>query len=174
MVKMILALPKRIDDEKFVELVKDVLKGRYGDESYYSGIWFAARYIINPATVCSAYFKGYSGKASLSYYEIDAEELDPVIIYTIDDVLQFIDGANYAFVTSKVILPKDWWKPYKSFGKHYRNDDDPVVRDEYAGILAIINGSDNPKHIRIEYGYSKEERQKAQVILENSKGLSIN
>ncbi len=140
MVKMILALPKHVDCDKFADLVGTVLRGRYGENGYYGGgLWLDFRPLIYPQTTTRIYTAGFSGKGGLHYYEKDAEELDPVIIATIDSLLQFIEGAGFCFVADKKILPHDWWKPYRNFGNEPSVDSVDDVRDEYDRILTLIN-----------------------------------
>lgn len=142
MVKMILALPKYVDVDKFTNLVKDILRGRYGENGYYGGgLWLDFSYIIYAHQSSKTYASGFCGKGELSYYEKDAEELDPVIIATIDNLLQFINGADFAFVSDNKILPRDWWKPYPHFGTQPSVDANDEIRDDYYRILSLINGT---------------------------------
>ena len=139
MVKLILALPKHIDIEKFVALLATVLRGRYGENGYYGGgLYLDFQSIFYAYKVSGIYVHGFSGKGALSYYEKDAEELDPIIISTIDYLLQFIDGAAYAFVADKKILSQDWWKPYREFGTQPDVDSLDEYRDDYYKTLSLI------------------------------------
>ena len=143
MVKMIIALPNRVDAEKFSDLVKDVLKGRYGANSMYNGIWLYFSPIVFPVDTSARFNKGFCGKCNISYYEIDAECVDPDIIATIEDLMKFISDADFSFVYGKRILPRDWWRPsYKNFrtweGKPYYREDSEI-QDEYAAKLDWLN-----------------------------------
>ena len=143
MVKMILALPKHVNCDNLTKLLATVLRGRYGENGYYGGgLWLDFQSVFYAYKTSEVYAQGFSGKGDLHYYEKDAEELDPVIITTIDYLLQFIDGAGYAFVADKKIMPNDWWKPYPHFGNEPSFDDSPNIRDEYFRILSMINGTE--------------------------------
>ena len=148
MVKMILALPSRIDVEKFSEMTKDILRGRYGKNSNYDGLWLYFNWMMYPEKISTAYAKGYSGKNTLRYYDIEADALDPVIISAIEDLTQMIGDADFAFVSDNKIIPQDWWRPYnKNFQKwngepHYCDDEAlEGVRDDYEHLLKLLNGS---------------------------------
>ena len=168
MIKMILSLPRRIDEEKFCDLVKDVLRGRYGKHSRYDGLWLYFEPVWCPQQESTAFSAGFSGKGTLNYFEIDADALDPVIIATIDEVMNFIDGANYSFVSEKKILPRDWWsssyKSVRTVNGEKRNYDYDEVRDDYKRLLALLNGmtkSASGSH----YEFTDEECNIARQIL---------
>ena len=59
---MIMALPIHIDGEKFMEMVMDIIKGRYGKDNYYSGVLPFANLLINPAQVSVLFQRGYVRK----------------------------------------------------------------------------------------------------------------
>ena len=141
MVKMILALPKKVNVEELSNLVMDVIKGRYGTSSFYGGVTFSFRTILLPHKSADVYAAGFSGKfngkAYQRYYETDADELDPVMIATLDELLAMIDGADYSFVSNEKILARDWWKPSRrEFQKwndrpYYDDVDAERANDEY-------------------------------------------
>ena len=115
MVKMILALPSHIDAEKFVDVTMDVIKGRYGQFSYYGDVKPQISAIVRVADLPKVFVKAFSGKNKVFYfYEIDARELDPVIIATLEEIGQMI-GMKYGFATDFEIISRDWWRPYGNF-----------------------------------------------------------
>lgn len=144
MVKMIMSLPMHIDGEKFMELTMDVIKGRYGKDGYYSGVMPYASVIINPADVSNVYAKGFSGKNGLHYYEIDAEELDPVIIATLEELGAMV-GMGYGFVSEEgKMISRDWWKPQNPNFQHapyyYESESLDEARGMYENALLLMNG----------------------------------
>lgn len=144
MVKMIMSLPSHIDGEKYMELTMSVIKGRYGKDGYYSGMMPYASLIINPVTVSKIYVKGYSGKNGLHYYEIDAEELDPVIIATLEELGAMV-GMGYCFVSEDgKMIEKEWWKPQNPNFQHapyyYESESLDEARGTYENALMLLNG----------------------------------
>ena len=149
MVKIIMALPKHIDGEKYVELAMDVIKGRYGKDSYYSGVMPYASSIVYLSHVSRVYKRGYIGKNGLKYYEIDATELDPVIIATLEELGE-LSGMDYSFVTEEKIINRDWWRPldkdFQLWKGHYCDSDSiDNARDDYDKMLHILNGDFKPE-----------------------------
>lgn len=143
MVKMIMSLPSHIDGEKFMELTMDVIKGRYGKDGYYNGVMPYASVIINPADVSNVYAKGFSGKNGLHYYEIDAEELDPVIIATLEEVGGMV-GMKINFVTDGKFISQNWWRPIYADTDFHKKPYSEVVdsaREDYAEMLMMMNGN---------------------------------
>ena len=145
MVKMILALPKKIKVEELTNLVMDVIKGRYGEGGFCSGLEFSFRTILLPYKSADVYAAGFNtkgkdksnGKTDQRYYETGADELDPVMISTLEEFLTLIDGADYSFVVNEKILDKYWWIPKRGeFQKwngrpYYSNTDAQEFSDEY-------------------------------------------
>lgn len=147
MVKMILALPKKVDVEKLTNLVMDTIKGRYGKNSTYGDVEFAFRNILVPYKSANVYAAGFSGKARQRYYETDAEELDPVMISTLEEFLEMIEGADYSFVFNEKFLARDWWLPSREFtvirnrSRYYDDIDAEKMADEYHETLELIDPS---------------------------------
>ncbi|MBQ7629734.1 MAG: hypothetical protein IJS81_05920 [Selenomonadaceae bacterium] len=145
MVKMILALPQHVDADKFTDTVKGMLIGRFGiEDPYYRGLWLYASSNISLDKVSKAYAEGYSGKSNLHYYTMDAEALDPVIIAAIEDLMSFIEGADYTFVTEEKKLSRDWWRPsdkdFQTWNGHYCDSESTDrARDEYDDKLKALN-----------------------------------
>ena len=148
MVKMIMALPRHIDGEKFVELTMDVIKGRYGKDGYYNGVMPYASAVVYLSHVSNVFKKGFSGKNGLNYYAINAEELDPVIIATLEELGE-LSGMDYSFVTENRFINQDWWRPQnKDFqdAPHYcESYSVEVARDDYDQTLRILNGNFKPE-----------------------------
>lgn len=138
---MILALPKQVDIDKFTAMLAMLLRGRYGENSYYGGgLYLTFQPLFFPSLKSEVYARGFSGKGSTRYYEKDAEELDPVIIAAIECLAQFIEDAGYSFVTDKKILPQGWWKPYPRHCKMFSPDEELAdIRDAYFETLQWID-----------------------------------
>ena len=144
---MILALPKQVDIDKFTAMLAMLLRGRYGENSYYGGGLYLTFQPILSMTLSefltfygSIFGHGFSGKGSFRYYGKDAEELDPVIIAAIECLVQFIEGAGYSFVADKKILPQGWWKPYPQHCKMFDSDEELAdIRDVYFEKLQLID-----------------------------------
>lgn len=149
MVKMIMALPRHIDGEKFVELTMDVIKGRYGKDGYYNGVMPYASAVVYLSHVSNVFKKGFSGKNGLNYYEINAEELDPVIIATLEELGE-LSGMDYSFVTENRFIKQDWWRPEdKNFqlwgGTYCDGESVDRAREDYDYSLRILNGEFKPE-----------------------------
>ena len=145
MMKMIMALPAHVDAEKFVSLTMDVIKGRYGKDGYYSGVMPFVSAIVYPAQISGAYARGFSGKNGLRYYEIDAQELDPVIIATLEELGEMV-GMNYNFAVRDRVVDSNWWRPLGEFqtwkGQPYycESVELETARDNYDRVLRSLNG----------------------------------
>ena len=138
--KMIMSLPAHIDAEKFVSVTMDVIKGRYGKDGYYSGVMPFVSAIIRPSDLSTEYARGFSGKNGLRYYEIDAMELDPVIIATLEELGEMV-GMDYSFVLLNRIVSRDWWRPFGEFQKGYCESYElEMARDSYERTLRLLNG----------------------------------
>lgn len=144
MVKMILALPEKIDADKFTDTVKEMLMGRYGKESrMFSALVFKAVEIEKPGKILK---KGFSSKRKIRFYEIGAELLDPVMLVAMEDLMALMTDVDYLFVNGEEILPRDWWIPSnKNFqmwhGKRHYCEDLSVetARDEYDHKLELLS-----------------------------------
>ena len=137
--KMVMALPVHIDGEKFIEMTMDIIKGRYGKDGYYSGVQPFANLLIRPEEESKDFARGYVGKNGLHYYTIDAEELDPVIIATMEELGQMV-GLKYRWLPLKV--KKDWWKPEGNFQNAPNYYDGELVDDarkKYVETLMFAN-----------------------------------
>ena len=133
MLKMVMELPLHVDGEKFVEMTMDIIKGRYGKDGYYSGVQPFANLLINPVQVSQTYAKGYSGKNVLHYYTIDADELDPVIIATMEELGEMVGlDYNFVFENGKHYINKDWWRPYNGAS-------DEEARENYESTLELLD-----------------------------------
>lgn len=165
MVKMILALPKHVDSEKLVELVMDTIKGRYGRHGYFNGVELRITAMFYPCKSAEVYAVGFSGKGSLRYYEIEAAELDPVIIATIEEFINVIGNAEYSFTMGNKFLCRDWWKPArKEFQMwngepYYNNDDAREIADEYFERLEMLDSTFKSPS-RLEYERREEWQKK--------------
>ena len=140
MVKMIIELPSHIDGEKFIELTMDVIKGRFGKDSYYNGVKPYASVIMRPEKVSTVFEKGYAGKNGVKYYEIDAEELDPVIIATLEEIGAYV-GMKYNFVTEGSFINREWWYPCEAELDFHKKDNTSLdaARDEYETMLLLLS-----------------------------------
>ncbi len=137
MVKMIIEMPRHIDTEHYVETVMNVIKGRDGCRYYNDIATPRISWIVYPEKVSDLFAKGYSGKNGVNYYEIDAEELDPVIIATLEEVGSWI-GFRYNFVSDSDILPREWWRfeEKEEFWKKPSSTTSDELRDEYFSTLS--------------------------------------
>lgn len=144
MLKMIMALPTHIDAENFVSVTMDVIKGRYGKDGYYNGVMPFISVIMYPTRVSKEFVRGFSGKNGLRYYEIDAQELDPVIIATLEELGAMV-GMDYAFVNDERTIGKNWWRPFGEFqtwkGRPYYCEDVTLdnARETYDKTLQLLN-----------------------------------
>ena len=139
---MIMALPIHIDGEKFMEMVMDIIKGRYGKDNYYSGVLPFADLLINPAQVSVLFQRGYAGKNGVHYYTIDAYELDPVIIATMEELGQMVGMEYHWALTEKpVYVANDWWKPdgnFQNAPNYYDGELVETARENYRLILESL------------------------------------
>ena len=143
MLKMVMALPQHIDGEKFVEMTMDIIKGRYGKDGYYSGVMPFADLIINPVKISQTYAKGFSGKNGLHYYAIGADELDPVIIATLEELGEMVGlKYNFVFENGKRYINKDWWRPFGNFQNapnYYYSELAETARENYETTLSLLD-----------------------------------
>lgn len=144
MVKLILRLPMHVEGEPFMNLVMDVIKGRYGRDSYYNGVEPKLDKVIF-LNLEREYQKRYGYKAFTKYYEIDAEELDPIIIATMLELGKLFGLDGYFQMDSGEYLNNNWWVPTdKDFqhAPHYGDFWESVTeaREEYAEKLKLLGG----------------------------------
>ena len=140
--KLVMALPMHIAGEKFMEMTMDIIRGRYGKDGYYSGVQPFAELIVNPAQVSVLFQRGYAGKNGVHYYTIEADELDPVIIATMEELGEMV-GLDYKFVFEKGAknVAKDWWKPSGNFQNaphYYESKLVAVARESYRLMLESV------------------------------------
>ena len=141
MLKMIMTLPAHIKAEEFISVTMDVIKGRYGQFSYYGDVKPQISPIFRVSELPSIFSKGFSGKKCVNFYEIDARELDPVIIATIEEVGEWV-GLKYGFTTEFEIISRDWWRPYGNFQNapvYGESSTIDYLRDAYDEALVVIN-----------------------------------
>lgn len=160
MVKMIMALPKHVDGEKFMALTMDVIKGRYGKDGYYGDVQPYASWIMHPEKISKAFKNGFCGKNGIAYYEINAAELDPVIIATLEELGGLV-GMDYRFVSPNKFLRQDWWKPLnENFqtwrgNPYYDNADAEEIADDYFTKLELIDENfKSPKRLQAEMKFA--------------------
>lgn len=98
-----LIIPQTVDVDKFFETIITQVKGRYGNARYVNDLGV-------PKVNYRAFQGWYKSGTIYSIYDIDAAELEPVIISVLDEFKKYIDFDFNFRVNGKAINNQNFWR----------------------------------------------------------------